>query len=113
MHLPKPIFRPVPLLYKIALSVVIVAFLLIGLVGLILPVIPGILFLVLALFLMTRVSRRAATYAHSQPWFHRHMRQLNATSHLSMTDRLKMGLWISARATINAAKRLMRFVKKA
>jgi len=113
VHLPKPISRPIPLLYKIALSVVIVAFLLIGLVGLILPVIPGVLFLVLAVFLLTRVSRRAATYAHSQPWFHRHMRQFNASSHLSATDRLKYGFLIGARAMINGAKRLIKFEKKA
>jgi uncharacterized membrane protein YbaN (DUF454 family) len=113
VHLPKPIFRPIPFVYKVALSVLIVAFLLIGLIGLILPIIPGILFLVLAVFLMTRVSRRAATFAHSQPWFHRHMGQLNASSHLSVADRLKFGFLIAARGTISALKRLVSYLTKA
>ena len=112
MQLPKPIFRPIPLIYKIGFSVLIAIFLVIGLIGLILPIIPGILFLVLAVFLMTRVSRRAATYAHSQAWYHRHMGQLNATRHLSAGDRLKFGLLIAARGTVNAIKRLFNTIRK-
>jgi uncharacterized membrane protein YbaN (DUF454 family) len=112
VQLPKPIFRPIPLIYKIGFSVLIAVFLVIGLIGLILPIIPGILFLVLAVFLMTRVSRRAATYAHSQAWYHRHMGQLNATRHLPAGDRLKFGFLIAARGTINAIKRLFNILIK-
>ena len=113
MHLPEPIFRPIPFMYKVALSVLIVAFLLIGLIGLIMPIIPGILFLALAALLMTRVSRRAATFVHRQPWFHRHMGQLNASRHLSVVDRLTYGCLIAARGTISALKRLLRYLTKA
>lgn len=112
VQLPEPIFRPIPLIYKIGVSVLIAVFLFIGLLGLILPIIPGILFLVLAVFLMTRVSRRAATYAHSQAWYHRHMGQLNATRHLSAGVRLKFGFLIAARGTVNAIKRLFNNIRK-
>lgn len=113
MHLPKPIFRPIPFVYKLILSVLIVAFLMIGLIGLILPIIPGVLFLLLAVFLLTRVSRRAATYAHSQAWYHQHMGQFNAGRHLSLSNRLKFGFLIVARGIVNAAKRLANYISKA
>jgi len=112
VQLPKPIFRPIPLIYKIGVSVLIAVFLVIGLLGLILPIIPGILFLVLAVFLMTRVSRRAATYAHSQAWYHRQMSHLNATRHLSAGDRVKYSFLIAARGTVNAIKRLFKTIRK-
>lgn len=112
MQLPKPIFRPIPLIYKIGVSVLISVFLVIGLLGLILPIIPGLLFLVLAVFLMTRVSRRAATYAHSQARYHRHMGHYNATRHLSAGDRLKYSFLIAARGTVNAIKRFFKTIRK-
>lgn len=104
-HLPKPIFRPMPLIYKIACIVLITGFLFIGLLGLILPVIPGLLFLFLAVLLLTRVSRRAATFAHGQPWFHRHMRHWQATGGLSVGQRIKLGFLLSARAVMKAVQR--------
>ena len=69
MHLPTPHFRPLPLYARVIALVLIAGFILVGILGLILPIIPGVLFLFLAALLLTRVSRRASTYAHNQPWF--------------------------------------------
>lgn len=111
-QLPKPIFRPMPLVYKIICMVLIAGFLVIGLLGLILPVIPGVLFLFLAVLLMTRVSRRAATYAHSQPWFHQHMRQWQATGGLSVGQRVKLGFLMTARVIIKGIQSVFRRVSQ-
>lgn len=105
-HLPKPIFRPLPLFYKIVSIVLIAGFLLIGLLGLVLPIIPGVLFLFLAVLLLTRVSRRAATYAHSQPWFHRNMHRWQASSGLSAGQRTKLALLLSIRTLVKGAQKL-------
>ncbi|MES3006646.1 MAG: DUF454 family protein [Pseudomonadota bacterium] len=101
MHLSRPRFRPLPLIYRILGIILVVGFLLIGLVGLILPIIPGIVFLLLAVYVLTRISRRAAAYAHSQPWFNRHMRHLDAADSLSVGERIKLGFLMMARSVVN------------
>lgn len=111
-HLPKPIFRPMPLMYKIVSMVLIAAFLIIGVLGLILPIIPGVLFLFLAVLLLTRVSRRAATFAHSQPWFHRNMHHWQATGGLTVGQRVRLGFLLSARVIMKGAQRLMSALAK-
>ncbi|MDO8910015.1 MAG: DUF454 family protein [Pseudohongiella sp.] len=111
-HLPKPIFRPMPLVYKIACMVLIAGFVIVGLLGLILPIIPGVLFLFLAALLLTRVSRRAATFAHSQPWFHRNMHRWQASGGLSAGQRVKLGFLLSARILINGTQKLFSYLFK-
>lgn len=54
MHLARPRFRPLPLFYRVLGIILVVGFLLIGVVGLILPVIPGLVFLLLAVYVLTR-----------------------------------------------------------
>ncbi|MDO8271552.1 MAG: DUF454 family protein [Gammaproteobacteria bacterium] len=104
MPLPRPRFRPLPFAYKIVGIMLVACFLLIGLAGLILPIIPGILFLFLALYVLTRISRRAAAYAHSQPWFNRGVRHMRATDGLSVGERCKFGLWVMARGMVNGVE---------
>lgn len=104
MHLPKPYFRPLPLAYKVIGVVLIAIFLLIGLVGLILPIIPGLLFLFLALYVLTRVSRRASAYAHSQPWVSRQLHRMNAADSLSIGERVRLALLVVARGVVRGAE---------
>ena len=101
MHLSRPRFRPLSLVYRVLGIILVVGFLLIGLAGLILPVIPGIVFLLLAVYVLTRISRRAAAYAHNQPWINRHMRHLNAANSLSVGERCKLGFLVMARSLVN------------
>jgi len=101
VHLSRPRFRPLPLVYRVLGLILVVGFLLIGLVGLILPIIPGIVFLLLAVYVLTRISRRAAAYAHNQPWFNRHLRQLNAVDTLSVGERFKLGFLVMARGVVS------------
>jgi uncharacterized membrane protein YbaN (DUF454 family) len=112
MQFSKPKFRPVPLAYKILSIVLIVSFLFIGLVGLILPIIPGILFLLLALYLVTRVSRRISAIVHKHPWFNRNMRKLDAASTLTLGEKTKLSLLLTAKALIRGAESAMSLFKK-
>ncbi|MDO8273638.1 MAG: DUF454 family protein [Gammaproteobacteria bacterium] len=101
MHFSRSRFRPLPLVYRVLGIILVVGFVLIGLVGLILPIIPGVVFLLLAVYVLTRISRRAAAYAHNQPWFNRHMRHLNAADSLSVGERCKLGFLVMARSVVN------------
>ncbi len=112
-HLTKPAFTPMPLVWKILSLVLIAAFLVIGVAGLILPVIPGVLFLFLAALLATRVSRRAARFAHQQPWFHHHLRQWQASGHLSIGERVKLAALITIRTCVRGLQSLWRLAARA
>src|SRR5690606_18656148 len=103
MHFPQTRFRPLPLVYRILSVILIVGFLLIGLVGLVLPIIPGIVFLLLAVYLLTRISRRAAEIMHRQPWYHRGMRDFHAAGHLSLMEKVKLSALMAARAVVHGA----------
>jgi len=93
--------RPLSFVYKVLGSVLVACFLLIGLAGLILPIIPGIVFLFLAIYVLTRVSRRASAYAHRQPWFNRHVRHLHATNSLTVGERVRLAALMAARGVLN------------
>lgn len=113
MHLPTPHFSPLPLYAKVIALVVIVGFIFIGIIGLILPVIPGVLFLFLAALLLTRVSRRASAYAHNQPWFRKHLQSWRASAGLSWGQRARLSFWVAARAVVQGVGAGVRGICKA
>lgn len=104
--------RSLPMLYKLGGALLVGCFLILGVIGLIMPVIPGILFLFLALFVMTKLSRRAAAYAESKPWFRYHLRHLRAASGLSVGSRIKLGVLIAARGTVHGIEAVMYWCKQ-
>ena len=105
--------KPVMSLFgKMISCLVIVGLLLLGVIGLILPVIPGILFLFLALLLLTRVSRRAAAWAESHHWFNHHNRLWQRAGRLSLADRLRLGLLIAARSLLQGLRSLCALVSR-
>lgn len=115
MSMPVPPFRPLPLYAKVIALVLIAGFVVIGIIGILLPVIPGVLFLFLAALMATRVSRRASAAAHASPWFREQLRQWRASSHLSVGHKIKLSLLIVARAfvgTIRAGLGLLRRVSR-
>lgn len=75
--------------------------LLLGVIGLILPVIPGIIFLFLALYVLTRLSRTVAAYAHSKPWFRQYLRHLHLAKGLSLGARVRYGALLTARGIVD------------
>lgn len=112
MRLPAYPFRPMSLYARLIALVLIAGFLLLGLIGLILPIIPGLLFLFLAALLLTRVSRRASDYAHSQPWFRRHLQWWRSSHALSWPQRVHLSLLLGARAALNGIRAGVRAVRR-
>ena len=101
-----------PMFYKLGGAVLVGCLLILGVIGLIMPVIPGILFLFLALFVMTKLSRRAAAYAENKPWFRYHLRHLQAASGLSFGSRIKLGVLIAARGTVQGIEAVLFWCKR-
>ena len=104
--------RSLPMLYKLGGALLVGCLLILGVIGLIMPVIPGILFLFLALFVMTKLSRRAAAYAESKPWFRYHLRHLQAASGLSLSARVKLGALIAMRGAVQGVEAVLFWCKR-
>ena len=90
----------------------IVACLIVGVLGLILPVIPGVLFLFLAALLLTRVSRRAFNIAHRQPWFREQLRAWQLSGGMSVGQRLHLSLLLTLRALADGIIVSLRFIRR-
>ena len=102
MNFSKPKFKPLAWHHKIIGVALVLCFLLLGVIGLILPILPGIVFLFLAFFVLTKISQRVAIYAHSKPWFNYHLQHLRAASGLKFTARCKLAGLFVIRGIFNA-----------
>ncbi|MDX1491682.1 MAG: DUF454 family protein [Pseudohongiellaceae bacterium] len=98
--------KPSSFVTKACALVLCAVLLLLGVVGLILPIIPGVLFLFLAFYVLTKVSKRVAAIAHDQAWFSHHARKLDAAGGLPMGSRFKLTLWVIAGATVGGIQAL-------
>ena len=100
------------LLAKLLGLMLFALFLGLGLIGLVLPIIPGILFLLLAFYVLTRISRRAASVAHRNSWFRKSFRRLGHVRSLPAADLMKLSFWVTARGIINGAAAITRAVTR-
>lgn len=102
-----------PLLFKGACLVLVGLLTLVGLVGLILPIIPGILFLFLAALLLAKVSSRFDALLHRnenmKAWRHR----WDTTNALPFLQRIKLSLLLVARAVVNGVEAAVDSLSKA
>ncbi len=99
--------KPLPLFYKLGGGLLVICCLILGVIGLIMPIIPGLVFLFLALYLLSKLSRRVATYAESKPWFHYHLRHLHAANGLSLGARMKLGALLVARGAVEGVQAVL------
>ena len=74
-----------------------------GLIGLVLPIIPGIFFLLLALYVLTRISGRFASLANRNSWIRKSFRRLGHVRTLPAVDVIKLSFWVTARGIVKGA----------
>lgn len=98
--------RPLALLGRFALLLAVGVLVLLGLIGLILPILPGILFLGLAALLMARLSSRFARGLHGHPGYRRWQRFSQACRGLGPWQRCRLALLLLARAGLQSLSRL-------
>lgn len=103
--------RPMHWLTKSFFLVIIALLVVLGVVGLVLPIIPGLVFLFLAVLLLTRISTRFNSMAGGHAGFRHLRRRWQAMNMLRVTDRIKLGFWYSAGAAIRGAESGVQFVR--
>jgi uncharacterized membrane protein YbaN (DUF454 family) len=75
---------------KILYGLLAVVCIVIGLIGLLIPIIPGVLFLLGALYLIGKISTRVKGWSDRQPGLQRMHGRLEGLRHVSVVDRLKV-----------------------
>jgi uncharacterized membrane protein YbaN (DUF454 family) len=112
MRLPHLPTRPLPLGYRLLCIGLILCFVVIGLIGVVLPIIPGIIFLFAAAYLVTRVSRRGAAYFNGKSWYRENTRSLDAAGRLKCSDRLRLLGLMTARGLVAASASVVGMIRR-
>ena len=73
---------------------------LVGLAGLVLPIIPGLLFLFFALWLLSKVSTRCAAWLHNNPHTAGQVKFWRRTRGLSLAQHARLLGWLAASAVV-------------
>lgn len=102
-----------PMLFKGACLVLVGLLTLIGLAGLILPIIPGILFLFLAALLLAKVSSRFDALLHKNENMRTWRRRWDTSNALPLLQRVKLSLLLVARAVVNGVETAVNSLNKA
>jgi uncharacterized membrane protein YbaN (DUF454 family) len=91
------------MLKSILWSMASLSLLLVGLIGLVIPVLPGVLLLVAAAFCASAASPAIRDRLHRHPLIGRAHRRWSASRGLAMFDRLKLASWLGAQIMVDAA----------
>lgn len=75
---------------KVVYLVVGVMLLILGLIGLVIPIIPGILFLIAAVFVLGKVSRRVRRWGQSNDTYRSVSGRFERMNHVGVMDRVKV-----------------------
>lgn len=79
---------------KVMYVVIAAMLLMLGVLGLIIPVLPGVIFILLAILLLAQVSSRVNRWARKQPLMRKANYQLSAFSQLRWPDRARLAGWM-------------------
>ncbi len=97
---------PASFLIKAGLILLAALCLLIGVVGIVLPIIPGILFLGLGAWLLARVSRRAAARLEAQPGWQRTRRFWQRSRHLGIARKTQLAMLLLCKSLVDSLRKI-------
>lgn len=75
--------------YVVAAAVCIV----VGIIGLLVPVIPGVIFLAIAAIFLARVSTRMDRWVKRSPFMSNTQSRMDSMAELNWPDRIRLSLW--------------------
>ena len=96
--------RVTPWPLKIVIGVIGAACIALGLLGLMLPIIPGILFLALAVIVLSRISRRVDRWRREMPLMVRVQARIDALGRLTWSDRARACFWMALGGVIEGTR---------
>lgn len=109
MNLSAENVQPIHWLQRVFYGAAAALCLLLGVVGLVLPIIPGIVFLALGGVLLGKASKRLAG-RFKWPGSGNSEHYLKASKSLHLADKLRLGGWLVARGIVRAVQGLLHTV---
>ena len=97
---------------RLAYLIAACIFIILGLIGLVIPVIPGVIFLVVAAMLLAKVSKRMDRWVKQNQFARRTQARVAAVAHLSWSDKVKITLWYTAATIIHSLTAIGRQLNK-
>ncbi len=89
---------------KLAYLVIGVICLMLGVIGLIIPIIPGILFLMAAIYLLSQGSARIRHFVRANPRFEQMHQRMDRMSEVDFASRMRVTGWMAVDATVSGAQ---------
>lgn len=90
------------LIRKTVLIAVIGICLILGVIGLVLPVIPGILFLFIGAMLLSKLSTRFASYLKQNTWAQKWQKKGDSFQRMNNGHRLKLSFLMAAKSLVDS-----------
>lgn len=102
----------IPILYKLLCIVAILCFAVIGVIGLILPVIPGLLFLFLAALLLAKIYKPFAGMMKDNRAMNRWEAYWDSARQLSLWQQVQLSAWFAVRSVGNGLSAVYRLIDR-
>ena len=96
---------------QLLIFIFIIALVVLGLIGLVLPIIPGLLFLAIAAILLAPYVPALSDWMRRSPVMSRYIDDAERLHSLELPDKLKLGFFLSLRMLIDSTKFVFGFVK--
>jgi uncharacterized membrane protein YbaN (DUF454 family) len=101
-----------PFILKAFLLGLVAICVVLGLVGLVLPIIPGVVFLALAAIIFAKVSTRFNFFLTTHSKYRRLKDFRRSVTALSVPQRVRLSFWVAARTVVNSVESAVNFVTK-
>ncbi len=75
-----------------------------GVIGLIIPIIPGVLFLMAAVYLLSRGSRKIKRFTDRDPRILQMQQRMEQFGEVNVVDRIRLAGWITLDAAVKSAQ---------
>ncbi len=88
---------------RILLTVLALACVILGVIGLVIPIIPGVVFLLIAVLLLSRISPRLKRWVRRKPEMNRIHSRFQAMGRLHWGERLRLSFWMAMNGVLQGA----------
>ena len=99
--------------FKLVYLVIAVICIMMGIIGLIVPIIPGVLFLVAAVYFLGKVSNRIRRWSDRQPILNKIQSKFQRLNTIDVVDRIKVVSLMGLEMLVATIEQGVRLVKRA
>jgi len=95
----EPMALPIKVVYVVLAAVLLV----VGIIGLVMPILPGVVFLLAALLVLGKVSRRVHVWSHRHPALRSVRLRMAGLGRVGVVDRMKLVGWMTLEMMVKGA----------